>query len=70
MVHCLEALLLLRPLKERKFRNPDKTELVLIEEFKLPSELEPECAEHIEDDFVLVRRKEQKVAVLAAHRLD
>jgi len=38
-VHRLEARLFLRPLKEREFRNPDKAELVLVEEFQLARKL-------------------------------
>ena len=66
-MHRLEARLFLRPLKEREFRNPDKAELVLVEEFQLARKLHAERTEHVKDRLVLIRREEQKVAVLAAH---
>ena len=69
MVHRLETVLFLGPLKERELRDPQELKLILLQKIQLPCDLKTQVSEHVPDHLVLVRREEQKVTRLSAHRL-
>ena len=71
MVHRNEAVLLLAPLQEREFDDPQKIELLGIDESQLVSELQAQRAERRPDDRIFVRHDEHDVALLEVRlRLD
>ena len=70
MVHRYKSLFLVAPLKQREFNDPQEIELIMVNKAQFLAEFESEGAQHVPYDLVLVRRDEQKVALLSAHSLD
>src|SRR5829696_324246 len=68
VVHRLDAPLVLVPLEEREVRHPAHTENVRVGEPEAVSEVEPQAAQALEDDGVLVRDEEQPVAFSGPER--
>ncbi len=67
MMHRHEAVLLVRPLKQREVHHPDETERVAVDHSELASEMETQRTQRGADYFEAVRSEKEKVSLLAAH---
>ena len=68
VVHRLDASLVLVPLEEREVGYPAHAENVGVGETEAVSKVEPQAAQALEDDGVLVRDEEQPVAFCGSER--
>lgn len=69
MVHCHKAVLLLAPLKKRKFHDPEEVKLRLVNQPKLLPKLHAQRAEHAVNDVFLIRSKQKQITFFALHCL-
>ena len=67
MMHCHKTVFLLTPFQQRKFRNPEEIELIVVDEPCLLANLQTQRTQYIVYNGIFIRRKQQQIPRSAVH---